>query len=436
MLGGRDLAISCPTKSDWHGIFMPAALHRLRDAPGLSMLVLTPDQATCNILVEWLIAEAADLEGRILLASPETLTEAASELPGSQLLLMLWGATEDAWSSLRSGLQQLPAPVQVVIVVESWTPEARGLAKEILEEPVMLSLPPSNGRAQTVEENSTDACCEAIRGSSAAQANGTGNDQLNSIEGLEIDEDSQLLAKHMANIVCRSSDPDLRMAVLALLPPTAAPKKRKVTSTCKMNTEAGTDITVLENAALREGITALLTSHRAKTCKEEKMKICKPHSFQPKAQLSGEVLKAIEAVLPPDAPLGHEAHQQVRYKECKNLKVVKSPIAEFKYAASGGLRTFQATLSCCHTAEFTMRVARAFFVKFQDGAAAWEVREFRKEVYLRIQEVCDRAGTSAFVGMAMQDGGSEVSDAAEGDDAGEASAGEGGDAFDLDLSGW
>jgi len=98
--------------------------------------------------------------------------------------------------------------------------------------------------------------------------------------------------------------------------------------------------------------------------------------------LSEDVLTAIEAVLPDDAPPGHEAHGKVRFQAAH-----KWPMAQFTFNSANGDRIpFQATLGHCQTPEITQRVARACYVMFEGGSAIEEVKAFRQGVYKAIQE--------------------------------------------------
>mmetsp|Transcript_23553 Transcript_23553/g.42500 ORF Transcript_23553/g.42500 Transcript_23553/m.42500 type:complete len:697 (+) Transcript_23553:168-2258(+) len=99
--------------------------------------------------------------------------------------------------------------------------------------------------------------------------------------------------------------------------------------------------------------------------------------------LSEDVLRAIEAVLPEDAPPGHEAHGKVRFNANHQW-----PMASFVYK-SAGRTPFQATLGNCHTREYTERVARACYLMFEGGASQDEVKQRRAEIYKAIKEAKD-----------------------------------------------
>ncbi|CAK0822705.1 unnamed protein product, partial [Prorocentrum cordatum] len=97
----------------------------------------------------------------------------------------------------------------------------------------------------------------------------------------------------------------------------------------------------------------------------------------------------LEAVLPEDAPAGHEAWQKIKY----NL-THSSPYCFFKFES----QRFQTTLAACLTKEAMLRVARACYVKFSDGEPRERVLEFRDQIYAGIKELRPGRGGDAPAG--------------------------------------
>jgi len=94
---------------------------------------------------------------------------------------------------------------------------------------------------------------------------------------------------------------------------------------------------------------------------------------------------AILAVLPDDAPPGHEAYEQIRWKDN-----AKWPFATFVFNGQRfqvslgpvvGLRSKEA---CC-------RIARACYLMFDDGFSVDDVKAYRKECYDRIKDAIAEA---------------------------------------------
>ncbi|CAK0905697.1 unnamed protein product [Prorocentrum cordatum] len=85
----------------------------------------------------------------------------------------------------------------------------------------------------------------------------------------------------------------------------------------------------------------------------------------------------LEAVLPEDAPAGHEAWQNCKH----DRKNTSQALCYFKF----GSQRFQATLACCLTEEAMLRVTRACYVQFARGEPKERVLEFRNEIYAKIK---------------------------------------------------
>eukprot|EP00933_Yihiella_yeosuensis_P030566 TRINITY_DN24191_c0_g1_i1.p1 TRINITY_DN24191_c0_g1~~TRINITY_DN24191_c0_g1_i1.p1 ORF type:complete len:426 (-),score=98.92 TRINITY_DN24191_c0_g1_i1:930-2207(-) len=98
--------------------------------------------------------------------------------------------------------------------------------------------------------------------------------------------------------------------------------------------------------------------------------------------LSSEVLEAIEAVLPEDAPAGHDAWNAVKWNGAH-----KWPLAEFRFGSGGERIRFQATLGSCQTEEYTQRVARACYMQFEGGSSQADVKAYRDGICKKIREV-------------------------------------------------
>lgn len=94
--------------------------------------------------------------------------------------------------------------------------------------------------------------------------------------------------------------------------------------------------------------------------------------------IAAEVLEALEAVLPEDAPAGHEAWQKVKFVSNHSW-----PHSVFHF----GTQRFQATLGNCLTEQATLRVARACYVRFSDGDPKEQVSEFRNKIYAKIKGI-------------------------------------------------
>ncbi|CAK0897019.1 unnamed protein product [Prorocentrum cordatum] len=98
----------------------------------------------------------------------------------------------------------------------------------------------------------------------------------------------------------------------------------------------------------------------------------------PAAPEVSEVLEALEATLPEDAPAGHEAWQKVKFTDKR-----AGPYSYFYF----GSQRFQTTLKSCLTEQALLRVTRACYVKFSEGQPKERVIEFRDQVYDRIKGI-------------------------------------------------
>eukprot|EP00930_Biecheleria_cincta_P097913 TRINITY_DN89596_c0_g1_i1.p1 TRINITY_DN89596_c0_g1~~TRINITY_DN89596_c0_g1_i1.p1 ORF type:complete len:665 (-),score=122.28 TRINITY_DN89596_c0_g1_i1:177-2171(-) len=97
--------------------------------------------------------------------------------------------------------------------------------------------------------------------------------------------------------------------------------------------------------------------------------------------LSAEVL----AVLPPDAPQGHESYRKIVYREGQGIAV-------FQYAGSEGKINFQTTVAACGSVYAALRIARACYLRFDNNETKPEILEFRAACYSRLQEVNGTGG--------------------------------------------
>jgi len=94
-----------------------------------------------------------------------------------------------------------------------------------------------------------------------------------------------------------------------------------------------------------------------------------------------QVSEAVLAVLPDDAPAGHIAHAKVKYQA-----KMASPVASFVFSSlDGGRIPAQTTLGACGSREATERVARAMYLRFEEGSSKDEVLQFRKACYEKLR---------------------------------------------------
>ncbi|CAK0809660.1 unnamed protein product [Prorocentrum cordatum] len=110
------------------------------------------------------------------------------------------------------------------------------------------------------------------------------------------------------------------------------------------------------------------------------------------APIAPNLSELLEAVLPEDAPSGHEAWQKVKH----DRQHTSQALCFFKF---GPQRFhFQATLAACLTEEALLRVTRACYVKFSEGEPKERVKEFRDQIYARIRGIktgCGLGGAAA-----------------------------------------
>ncbi|CAE8658067.1 unnamed protein product, partial [Polarella glacialis] len=86
----------------------------------------------------------------------------------------------------------------------------------------------------------------------------------------------------------------------------------------------------------------------------------------------------LEVVLPEDAPVGHAAHQMVRYAASAH-----APSAVFQYWRCDEKIRFQTTLAAAGSQEACEVIARACYMKFEQGLSKEEVLAFRAECYAK-----------------------------------------------------
>ncbi|CAE8648205.1 unnamed protein product [Polarella glacialis] len=88
-----------------------------------------------------------------------------------------------------------------------------------------------------------------------------------------------------------------------------------------------------------------------------------------------------ELVLPEDAPVGHAAHQIVRYAASS-----QAPSAVLQYSRGDEKIRFQTTLAAAGSQEACEVIARACYIKFEEGLSKDEVLAFRAECYMRAKK--------------------------------------------------
>mmetsp|Transcript_6601 Transcript_6601/g.10554 ORF Transcript_6601/g.10554 Transcript_6601/m.10554 type:complete len:663 (-) Transcript_6601:108-2096(-) len=93
-------------------------------------------------------------------------------------------------------------------------------------------------------------------------------------------------------------------------------------------------------------------------------------------------IEMLEEFLPADAPADHEV-----YGKCKvGEDTIGNPVCRFIYKmADGTNKTFQVSVRKTCTVEAALRLARACYVKFESGASAEEVSEFRDECHAKLK---------------------------------------------------
>ncbi|CAK0795463.1 unnamed protein product, partial [Prorocentrum cordatum] len=95
------------------------------------------------------------------------------------------------------------------------------------------------------------------------------------------------------------------------------------------------------------------------------------------AAVTPQILEALGAVLPEDAPAEHDAWHKVTFSS--------------KHPARCAIKLrgvqCQTTLAACLTEEATLRVARACYVKLSAGESKEQVIKFRDEIYASIKGI-------------------------------------------------
>ncbi|CAE8628513.1 unnamed protein product [Polarella glacialis] len=97
-----------------------------------------------------------------------------------------------------------------------------------------------------------------------------------------------------------------------------------------------------------------------------------------------------ELVLPEDAPVGHAAHQMVRYAASS-----QAPSAVFQYRRGDEKIRFQTTLAAAGSQEACEVIARACYMKFEEGLSKEEVLAFRAECYAKAKATKGVSGKQA-----------------------------------------
>lgn len=96
--------------------------------------------------------------------------------------------------------------------------------------------------------------------------------------------------------------------------------------------------------------------------------------------MSEETSPAVLAVLPPDAPAGHKAHQRVKYVASAH------PYAGFEWKFDGIRVQLQASVHSCHSRYAALRLARAMWMKLAKGTEKEDVLQFRQQIYNKIEQ--------------------------------------------------
>lgn len=198
-----------------------------------------------------------------LVLTPEEITKGKLQFAGQeescQIILVILHAKEESASSLRSSLQVLPVPNQVILGVELWDESTRQLASEILDSnAVALALPADPAKSDQKKDQKGEK---------------------------DHEEDAQLVASFMANIICRSDDQDFRAACRALLKAGAAEADT-------LPAQGSTSIAEMEDAEFRQGIAALMGRHHVVTqSKASKPKPSKQGNSKGKKR-AGEIMSS------------------------------------------------------------------------------------------------------------------------------------------------
>ncbi|CAK9088120.1 unnamed protein product [Durusdinium trenchii] len=169
--------------------------------------------------------------------TPEKL-QAIGQDEGCHVILVILCPKEEQAFALRSGLQLLPIPNQVIMAVESWKDDTRQLATDILGNPVTVMLPSERPNAVSLPERKED--------------------------------DAQLVASFMANILCRSEDRELRAACRALIKDSNR-SADEAAETQPASQVGDLSIEQVEDAEFREGIAALMIRHKNMAARSKKV---------------------------------------------------------------------------------------------------------------------------------------------------------------------
>jgi len=233
---GQDVSVE-GSKALWPEAIVLPALCKWKASRHGGLLVIA-ERSVCDLLAEMpalfstTLLEMSSNQFGYLLLTPEEITKEKLQIlgpEGGSVILVILHSKEQSTSSLRSSLQLLSAPSQVIIAVESWEESTRQLATEILGTAVAVSL---DGKPEKVSEKE------------------------NKIE--KEDEDAHLVAGFMANIISRSEDQDFRAACRALI-------KAGTADVDTMPTQGTSSVDEMEDAEFRQGIAALMARHHVAT---------------------------------------------------------------------------------------------------------------------------------------------------------------------------
>lgn len=94
-------------------------------------------------------------------------------------------------------------------------------------------------------------------------------------------------------------------------------------------------------------------------------------------------LETLDSLLPADAPAEHECWTKVKLQD-----VNKWPLCRFTIGTGAEKVVFQTTQRACGgSPEITERVARACYIKFEEGSTVEQVKEFRQGLYEKLKEL-------------------------------------------------
>lgn len=285
---GKDLVAQIPTLERWADTVLPPALARTKESD-LKLLVISSPKSLLA-LSEWIthwtqalgisacigkeeLLAAFNASGvQCVITSPADAASAVAKLKGSdaeiQLLLVLaWvHDSADQVDELRTSLENLDPPNQVIFLVDEWDAATRALASDILDTPAELTLN-NETLVNTLAPNGFLAACS--RDACTAQGsppNGFVEDATNNVAPLPVEE-AKLLSKYMANIVCRSTNRDFRQAVLTMLT-----KVQKSSSVIEEEQSKQHSLDEFEDEQLRVGIEALMIAHQELAYQSQQIK--------------------------------------------------------------------------------------------------------------------------------------------------------------------